>query len=132
MRSKFEEKIAAQLEAADKGWVYEHYKFDYYKRVRSGSCKQCTSKDVVQKHIYTPDFFVIEKGFFIETKGIFSPTDRQKMILMKEQHPGIEIRLVFQQDALIQHKKKSTRYTAWAADHDYMSAVGGIPVLWLV
>lgn len=137
MRSKFEEKIAKQLEDADRGWVYEHYSFDYFKKVRSAKCSECDSKEVLQKHSYTPDFFVIEPGFFIETKGIFSPSDRAKMLLMKEQHPKVEIRLVFQRDNKIPvrgkqpRKKKPTSYTEWAKFHGFKYAVGEVPKEWL-
>jgi hypothetical protein len=30
-------------------------------------------------HTYTPDFYLKEKEFFIETKGLFTSADRKKM-----------------------------------------------------
>src|SRR5512137_1047626 len=43
---------------------------------------------------YTPDF-VLENGIIIETKGRFLVADRKKHILIKRQHPHLDIRFVF-------------------------------------
>ena len=48
---------------------------------------------------YTPDFYVTTRSgklIIIETKGRFVTADRQKMLLVKEQHPDLDIRFVFQ------------------------------------
>lgn len=39
------------------------------------------------KHIYTPDFYLPETDEYIEVKGLFPEEDKQKMDLVKEQHP---------------------------------------------
>lgn len=131
MRSKFEERTAQQITDAGYRYEYEMYAFTYHKRVRSAHCNDCEGTECYQQHIYYPDFYLPEHGFFIETKGIFSPADRIKMILMKEQHPEEEIKILFQQDKLIKHKRKSTRYTEWAKANGYTSATGSIPASWL-
>ena len=46
-------------------------------------------------HTYTPDFYLKEKDFFIETKGLFTSSDRKKMRFIKEQHPDLDIRFIF-------------------------------------
>ena len=46
-------------------------------------------------HTYTPDFYLKEKDFFIETKGLFTSSDRKKMRFIKEQHPELDIRFIF-------------------------------------
>ena len=46
-------------------------------------------------HTYTPDFYLKEKEFFIETKGLFTSADRKKMRFIKEQHPELDIRFIF-------------------------------------
>lgn len=143
MRSKFEEKIAKQMDDAGVNYEYEQSTYTYNKKVRSAECGDCRSKDVYQLHRYTVDFDVYVGhaatfGFHIETKGIFSPSDRAKMLLMKEQHPKVEIRLVFQRDNKIPvrgkqpRKKKPTSYTEWAKFHGFKYAVGEVPKEWLI
>lgn len=47
-------------------------------------------------HTYTVDWTIIN-GLLIETKGYLSDhTERQKYILIKKQHPEIDLRFVFQ------------------------------------
>ena len=46
-------------------------------------------------HTYTPDFYLPKQKIFIETKGLFTSADRQKMRLVKEQHPDLDIRFIF-------------------------------------
>ena len=43
---------------------------------------------------YTPDF-LLPNGIIIETKGRFTPEDRRKHLLIKKQHPDLDIRFVF-------------------------------------
>mgnify|MGYP002700980301 FL=1 len=42
---------------------------------------------------YTPDF-LLPNGIIIETKGLFTAQDRRKHILIKKQHPELDIRFV--------------------------------------
>lgn len=79
------------------------------------------------KHLYTPDFTVL-KNVFIETKGLWSGTDRKKAILIKEQHPEVSILYVLYRDQKLS-KKSTTTYLQWASkngleaccfkDHEY-------------
>jgi len=48
-------------------------------------------------HRYTPDFKVSDTCY-IETKGKLDLADRSKMLLVKEQHPGIIFCMVFQRN----------------------------------
>lgn len=43
---------------------------------------------------YTPDF-VLYNGIVIETKGRWLTGDRQKIRLIREQHPDLDLRMVF-------------------------------------
>ena len=79
-RSGLEEKIIQQLKDAGLEPNYEGIKFDYI--------------IPESKHVYTPDFPVC-KRIVIETKGRWVLEDRQKMLLLMEQHPEIEFRMVF-------------------------------------
>jgi hypothetical protein len=39
------------------------------------------------QHTYTPDFYLPKTDEYIEVKGLFPEADKQKMDLVKEQHP---------------------------------------------
>ena len=64
-------------------------------------------------HTYTPDFTVIN-NVYIETKGLWTGTDRKKAILIKEQHPEVTILYVLQRNQMLS-KKSKTSYLDWAA-----------------
>ena len=88
------------------------------------------------KHNYTPDFMLIKKDggkMFIETKGIWNAEDRKKHKLIKEQHPDVDIRLMFQNPNAKISKGSKTTY-AMIADKLgilYTSSKEGIPQKWL-
>ena len=46
-------------------------------------------------HKYHPDF-KLPNGIFVETKGRFLTADRKKHLLIKAQHPELDIRFLFQ------------------------------------
>jgi hypothetical protein len=84
------------------------------------------------EHWYTPDWKVQCKdgsSFFIESKGYWRPDDRRKVKLVREQHPDIDLRMLFQNDPKL-HKKSATRYSDWCKKHGILYAVGGIPEEW--
>ncbi len=112
MRSKFEERIAKTLGVEGTDYEYESMKIPY-----------------VSTHTYTPDF-KLPNGIIVETKGVFKPRDRRKHLLLRDQHPGLDIRLVFQRDNKLT-KKSKTRYSAWCLRHGIKYAVGNIPKNWL-
>jgi hypothetical protein len=78
---------------------------------------------------YTPDF-VLEGGIIIEAKGRFTAYDRAKHLLLKAQHPELDIRLVFQYDNKLSSKSK-TRYSDWCNKHDIKYAIREVPEEWL-
>jgi hypothetical protein len=82
-----------------------------------------------QTHVYTPDF-VLPNGIIVETKGIWSADDRKKMGLIKEQHPDIDVRMVFGLDNKIS-KNSKTRYSTWCEKRGIKYAIGSIPEEWL-
>lgn len=54
------------------------------------------------EHRYTPDFVLTTlsgKTLYIETKGLWDYEDRKKHLLIKTQHPTIDIRFVFSRSA---------------------------------
>ena len=46
------------------------------------------------QHNYTPDFLL--PSAYLECKGYWDPEDRRKIKAVKEQHPEIDLRMVFQ------------------------------------
>ena len=115
-RSGLEEVIANQLQAAGVAVEYETTKIKYIKPQRSST--------------YTPDF-VLPNGIIIESKGRFVTTDRQKHLLIKEQHPKLDIRFVFSNSKTKISKQSSTTYAMWASKNGYQYADKLIPVSWL-
>ena len=126
-RSGLEKKIADQLEAQGVEFEFEKHKFTYDVPAR-------TSK-------YTPDFkvgniFLEAKGSFGRGPGKFSggdPTrERQKLLLVKAQHPEMDLRIVFQRASTPIYKGSKTTYAKWATDNNIPYADKGvIPQSWL-
>lgn len=67
----------------------------------------------------------------VETKGLFDTADRQKMILVKAQHPDIDIRMVFSNAQARIAKKSKTSYAMWCDRQGYQWAHRSIPKEWL-
>jgi predicted nuclease of restriction endonuclease-like RecB superfamily len=78
MRSTYETRIAYILDKMSIEWEYEHaiFQIDDYSS-------------------YRPDFYLLELGIFIETKGFWRPHDKKKMIKLFNKHPDKKIRLVY-------------------------------------
>lgn len=79
---------------------------------------------------YSPDFKLCE-GLYVETKGRFLAEDRQKHIWLKDQHPELEVRFVFQNPHAPISKGSKTTYAKWADRHGFKWATRLIPVEWL-
>ncbi|WP_266031193.1 hypothetical protein [Brucella intermedia] len=82
------------------------------------------------KRTYTPDF-PLPNGIIVETKGKLEPKDRAKHLLIKLQHPELDIRFVFQRpfDKIVKGSK--TTYAAWAEKHGFKWATKVIPEAWV-
>ena len=101
-RSGLEKSLADYLDERNISYEYEEHKLVYTVPERQA--------------IYTPDFYVrtrTGKLIIIETKGRFVTADRQKMLLVKEQHPTLDIRFVFSNPKSKISKKSKTTYAAW-------------------
>lgn len=81
-------------------------------------------------HIYTPDF-VLPNGILVETKGLFTLDDRKKHVLIKQQHPTLDLRFVFQNPNTKLRKGSPTTYAMWAEKEGFKWAAKLIPVAWL-
>jgi hypothetical protein len=81
---------------------------------------------------YIPDFiltFPSGHKIYIEYKGYLRRDDERKLISIKRQHPGIDLRIVFQKNNRMTGRK--FRYSDWADKHDIPYAIGTIPDEWL-
>ena len=80
-------------------------------------------------HTYTPDF-LLPNGIIVETKGRFLPVDRAKQLLVKEQYPDLDIRLVFSRAKAPIATGSKTTCAQWAEKHGYTYAEKLIPEAW--
>ena len=82
------------------------------------------------KHKYHPDFR-LPNGIFVETKGRFVAEDRKKHLLIKEQHPDLDIRFLFQNSKTKISKASKSTYADWCIKHGFKFADKVIPAEWL-
>ena len=79
---------------------------------------------------YTPDF-ELDNGIIIETKGLFSSTDRKKHVEIQRQHPKLDIRFVFSNAKQRLYKGAKARYWDWCDQKNFKWAHRVIPEGWL-
>jgi hypothetical protein len=115
-RSGLESTIAKQLELMRIPYKYEEKVVSY------------TVPE--SKHRYTPDF-ELPNGIIIETKGRFITADRKKHLLVKEQHPELDIRFVFSNPRAKISKTSKTTYADWCDKFGFKYAAKMIPKEWL-
>lgn len=115
-RSGLEEIVDAQLKQYNIDGEYEKHKVSYTKPITF--------------HEYTPDF-KLPNGIFVETKGRFVVEDRKKHILIKQQHPELDIRFVFQNSKNKIRKGSKTTYADWCEKYGFIYADKVIPLEWL-
>jgi len=82
---------------------------------------------------YTPDWLVVTPTteFHIEFKGVLDMATRKKMKLVKQQHPELDIRIIFERAANKITKKSKTTYSMWADQHGFPWADNTLPKEWL-
>lgn len=83
------------------------------------------------EHTYHPDFR-LPNGIRVETKGRFVLADRKKHLLVKEQHPELDIRFVFTNSKNKISKKSKTTYGMWCEKHGFKYADKEIPNEWFL
>lgn len=115
-RSGLEEKVSQQLEDLGVDYEYEKLKITY---------------EVHENRTYTPDFKILANGIIVETKGRFVTADRKKHLLIKKQHPEIDIRFVFSNSNAKLQKKSPTSYADWCNKNGFLYADKLIPQEWL-
>lgn len=115
-RSGLEERISADLTSKGVGFTYEELTIPYVKPAKT--------------HKYTPDW-VLENGIIVESKGRFLTEDRSKHLLVKAQHPNLDIRFVFSNSRTKINKRSTTTYAAWCEKNGFLYADKEIPDAWL-
>lgn len=81
--------------------------------------------------IYKPDF-ILSNGVILEAKGYWEPKDRRKIKAVKEQHPELDLRMVFQNPYNKISKKSKTTYGMWCDKHHILwTDYRNIPSTWL-
>lgn len=113
-RSAFEQTIAAQLQDAGVEHTYEKRRIPYTPKVRE----------------YVADFS-LESGMILECKGLLSMADRLKLAQVKQQHPYLDIRIVFVNSRAKINRASRITYAAWATRMGFPFADGCIPAEWL-
>lgn len=113
-RSGLEQDNAKLLEEHNVNYEYEKFKIKFTAKPRT----------------YTPDFR-LSNGIIIETKGRFIPSDRTKHLLIKEQHPELDIRFVFSNSRQRLSKTSTQTYGGWCERHGFLYADGLVPVEWM-
>ena len=114
-RSGFEHKVADQLNEQKIKFEYETTVIDYIKPQT--------------EHTYTIDF-TLPNGILVETKGRWVAEDRKKHLLIKKQHPELDIRIVFMSGKTKIRKGSKTTYGDWCDKHQIPWAEKQIPEAW--
>lgn len=81
------------------------------------------------EHTYHPDFR-LPNEIIVETKGRFVLADRKKHLLIKAQHPTLDIRFVFSNSKNKITKRSKTTYAMWCDKHGFKYADKTIPSDW--
>ena len=115
-RSGFEHKVADQLKESKTKFEYEKTVIDYIKPETH--------------HKYTVDF-TLPNGILVETKGRWVLEDRKKHMLIKQQHPELDIRIVFQNPRGKIRKGSKTTYADYCDKNGIVWAEKEIPTEWL-
>jgi hypothetical protein len=114
-RSGLEDRISEQLKGLAVPFKYEEFKIKY---------------EVHETRTYTPDF-ELPNGIIIESKGRFVSADRKKHLLVKKQHPELDIRFVFSNSNAKISKGSKTSYGDWCTKNGYLYADKLIPEQWI-
>ena len=113
-RSDFELSIAVAFNRNNIKFKYESERIDYVRYSTS-----------------SPDFTIEGKDFLIEAKGLFTTTDRGKHLLIKKQHPELDIRFLFMRANNKLYKGSKTTYSGWCERYGFKWCQGFLPREWL-
>jgi hypothetical protein len=114
-RSGLEIKIQDQLKELGVSFKYEKVKIEW--------------EDLMYRK-YTPDF-ILPNNIIIEIKGLFVASDRRKHLLVKKQHPELDIRFVFENSKRKLSKVSKTTYADWCTKNEFTYSDKKIPIEWI-
>tara|TARA_R110002012_G_scaffold57556_1_gene148497 strand:+ start:2497 stop:2907 length:411 start_codon:yes stop_codon:yes gene_type:complete len=114
-RSGSEKKCSDLLNKRKVEYAYEPTKFTY-----------------VLTKTYLPDFYISKYNFYIEVKGRFTSSDRAKHLYVKQQHPDLDVRFMFDNPNAKLYKGSPSTNADWAIKHNYLycKTSEGIPKEW--
>lgn len=84
----------------------------------------------IKRRRYTPDF-ILPNGIVIEAKGQFQTSDRQKHLMIQQDHPFLDLRFVFSQPHQRISKQSKTTYAMWCDHKGFLWAETIIPQEWI-
>lgn len=114
-RSGLEERVADLLVELGVKYEYESTKVPY-----------------TISYNYTPDF-LLPNGIYLETKGYWDDKDRRKMRNVKQQHPELDIRMVFQSPFNKISKRSKTTYAKYCERLNIpWTSYANIPLDWFI
>jgi hypothetical protein len=118
-KSGFEAKIAEQLDShkLQAKELYEKTVIKYTVPARDSR--------------YTVDW-TLPNGILIESKGRWTAEDRKKHLLVKQQHPELDIRIIFQSAKNKISKGSKTTYADFCNKHGIVWAEKIVPENWYV
>lgn len=116
VRSGLEDTICQELSSQGIDYKYEELKIKY------------TQPSKVRT--YTPDI-LLPNGIVVEIKGRWVAADRQKIALVKAQHPDLDLRMVFSNSNAKISKTSKTTYGMYCAKLGIPYADKHIPQEWI-
>lgn len=116
VRSGLEDTICQELSSQGIDYKYEELKIKY------------TQPSKVRT--YTPDI-LLPNGIVIEIKGRWVAADRQKIALVKAQHPDLDLRMVFSNSKAKISKTSKTTYAMYCDKLGIPYADKHVPQEWI-
>jgi len=115
VKSGLEASLALQIHATGAPVRYEEQKLKYVVPERTAT--------------YNPDF-ELPNGIIVEGKGEFTSKDRQKHLFVRDAHPHLDIRFVFNNPNARLYKGSPSTYATWCEEHGFKYAAKLIPPSW--
>ena len=145
-KSELEAKTAKQLNDDCVTYIYEGFRLNYtkpetdhYYKADFPVKKSAALLSELEKIDLLPEDYRYLDYVFLECKGGPNPRQhnpgldvatRKKMLLVKDQHPGIDIRFVFENPDLKLRKGSKRTYASWAEEHGFKWCGPKIPKEW--
>lgn len=131
VRSGLEKKVGDDLIDRKVGFSYEANTYQWREILPRAECTSCGEKGTsFLVRSYTPDFF-LSNGVILEVKGRFTSKDRKIAAAMKDQHPELDIRMVFSKDNWLNRNHKN-RYSDWCRSKGIKFVIGKVPEEWVL